>query len=115
MVISCYLVPENSPWSNTTDFYSHLISQIYTNSDIDGIYIAGDFNSRIGESQDVIQHVDELPPRIVIDDKTNLYRSHFLDFVKNTQFCVLNGRVPPLPPPPNIMISIISVEEISLL
>ena len=30
MVICCYLAPENSPWSNTTDFYSHMISQIYT-------------------------------------------------------------------------------------
>ena len=59
MVISCYLAPQNSTWSNTTDFYSHLISQIY--SDIDGIYIAGDFNS----------------------------------LVKDTQFCVLNGRVTP--------------------
>ena len=95
MVISCYLAPENSPWSNTTDFYSHLIFQIYTYSDIDGIYIAGDFNSLIGKSQDVIEHVDELPPRIVIDRKTNLYGSHFLDFVKDTLFCVLNGRVTP--------------------
>ena len=68
MVISCYLAPQNSPWSNTTDFYSHLISQIYTYSNIDGIYISGDLNSRIGESQYVIEHVDELPPRIVTDN-----------------------------------------------
>ena len=55
----------------------------------------GDFNSPIGKSEDVIEHVDELPPSIVIDDKTNLYGSHFLDFVKDTQICVLNGRVTP--------------------
>ena len=35
------------------------------------IYVAGDFNSRIGKSQDVIAHIDELPPHTVIDEKTN--------------------------------------------
>ena len=47
IVISCYLPPENSPWSNNTNFLSHLISQLYIYEDVDNIFIAGDFSWKI--------------------------------------------------------------------
>ena len=38
IVVSCYLAPENSPWSNSTQFFSNLIAQLYMFNDIDAVY-----------------------------------------------------------------------------
>ena len=48
IVVLCYLAPENSPWSNSTQFFSHLIAQLYMLNDIDAVYLTGDFNGRVG-------------------------------------------------------------------
>ena len=64
MIFSCYLSPENSPWGrNDTQFYSHLISQLYIYSDVDAIFICGDLNSRIGKENDVICELDGVKDR----------------------------------------------------
>ena len=48
VVYSVYLPPENSPWGrNATDFFSHLLGQMYLLSDADAIFVCGDLNSRM--------------------------------------------------------------------
>ena len=54
--------------------------------------LLGDFNARIGESEDSIAGVDNLPPREVIDFQKNSYCDMFADFLIRTNFCILNGR-----------------------
>jgi len=47
-VFSCYLPPENSTRGRDAQgFFSHLLAQIYINSESDTIIIAADFNSRV--------------------------------------------------------------------
>ena len=64
VVYSCYLPPDGSPWADTSVFFTHLISQIYDNSSADLIIVGGDFNARIGNSQDFINYIDSIPLRI---------------------------------------------------
>ena len=93
--ISCYLPPENSPWSNNTNFLSHLISQLYIYGDVDNIFIAGDFNSRVGKLQDGIKNIDDISVRSSRDGVVNNYGRDFIDFIKDTKLCILNGRITP--------------------
>ena len=56
IVFVCYLPPESSPWDSSF-FFSHLLSQIYLYSEVENIFILGDFNARIGVAQDIIETV----------------------------------------------------------
>lgn len=88
-----YLPPEFSARStNVHDFFDSLMSQIYSIPNGNPFYICGDFNSRIGEMEDFIPGVDELPEREVIDYKSNCYGEIFCEFLSNVNCCVLNGR-----------------------
>lgn len=93
----CYLPPDKSAWSNPTDFYGHLTSQLYLNNDVDVIYLCGDFNSRIGSRDDIIVGVDDvtLPLRKATDQNCNQYGEQFLDFLRDMKLCIVNGRVSP--------------------
>ena len=72
VIFSCYLPPQDSVWSDPTNFYAHLLAKVYEYSDYD-IFICGDFNACIGNLSDCIETVDNLPPRKVIDkEKTSL-------------------------------------------
>ena len=55
-VYCCYLPPIDSPYSNTANFFGHLISKIYTNNHVDMFVLAGDFNAMI-VSKDVLLHI----------------------------------------------------------
>ena len=68
VIFSVYLPPENSPWGrNATDFFSHLLGQIYLLSDNDAIFVCGDLNSPLGGLSDVINDIDGIPPRSCLD------------------------------------------------
>ena len=96
LVYSCYLPPEGSPYSDTNVFFSHLISSIYLNNHIDNIFFCGDFNSRIGSCQDIIQNLDqEIPLLNNVDKCKNGYCDIFIDFLKDVKLCIINGRVSP--------------------
>jgi hypothetical protein len=93
IVYSVYLPPENSPWGrNATDFYAHLLGQIYLLSDCEAIFVCGDNNSRIGELQDIISDIDGIPLRKCIDKSVNQHGQTFVDFLIDSKMCVLNGR-----------------------
>lgn len=55
-------------------------------------YICGDFSITIGV---FIVAVDEIQRRKVIDFILNKYSEYFVDFLINTDMCMLNGRYDP--------------------
>ena len=88
------LPPENSVWGkNSTAFFSHLIPLMYTCNYADGMYLCGDYNARVGRGSDIINDVDDLPDRKIIDNVKNSHGDVLLEFLKDTQTCILNGRL----------------------
>ena len=93
-IYACYLPPENSPYGrDSISFFSHLLSQIYLNNYVDASFTCGDFNSRLGEKQDLIDAIDSIPKRNIIDTVQNKHGDAFLDFLLEAKFIVANGRV----------------------
>ena len=56
------------------------------------ISICGDFNSRCSDLEYFIAGVDDVPQRNVVDFKTKSYGEILIDFLINTNLCILNGR-----------------------
>ena len=56
------------------------------------ITVFGDFNARVGNAEDFIAGVDDIPERDVIDFNKNQYCDVFIDFLISTNMCILNGR-----------------------
>ena len=89
----CYLPPENSsrqidPYS----FFDSLLADFYSYQNSGTVFICGDFNSRCGDLEDFISGIDNIPHRNVKDFKTNMYGSLLVNFLVNTNMCMLNGR-----------------------
>ena len=96
VIISCYLPSENSPYGRNADaFYSFLLNLIYT-LDSDYMIICGDLNARIGPCEDFVNGIDNLPQRHFIDEHVNQHGRCLLDFLHESQFCVVNGRTDPV-------------------
>ena len=68
---------------------------IYTLSDADYFIICGDLNSRIGDEKDYIPDVDDVIERKVLDTSRNQHGQNLLEFLLETKFGVVNGRVSP--------------------
>jgi hypothetical protein len=94
LIFACYLPPENSPWGrDAVSFYAHLLSQVYIYDQVDSIVFCGDFNSRVGNLSDCIEGIDEVSDRKCIDEVVNQHGRSLIDFLKESKFCILNGRV----------------------
>ena len=95
--MSCYLPPSNSVWGRDgVSFYNHLMSLVYRFSDADAVYITGDLNSRFGDACEIIDLIDgQLPERKILDHGKNKHGETFLDFLKDGQLCIVNGRINP--------------------
>ncbi len=93
----CYSSPENSTWgSDSTSFYAHLLSQVYLYSDsADSIIICGDLNARVGDLSDFITDVDDVTKRNSIDKVVNQHGRALIEFLQESKFCILNGRITP--------------------
>ncbi len=59
------------------------------------IYLCGDYNARIGETDDVIQDNDNLPSRKIIDMTVAGHCDALIDFISDCKLCILNGRKSP--------------------
>ena len=95
--IGCYIPPENSVYAQgVEETYGYLVSMVYELYDEDMVLIMGDFNARLGTKPDVIDVIDNVPSRNVIDDVHNDHGAILLDFLIQTKCCVINGRVDPL-------------------
>ena len=94
-VASCYLSPENSPWGrNADEYFGNVVNFIYSSyNEIDCFILCGDFNARIGALHDYIPNIDNISIRKSIDSHVNNHGKSFIDFLLETNFCILNGRV----------------------
>ena len=95
VVISCYLPPEDSPWGRNADnFFNHLLSLVYTYTcNVENVLICGDFNARVGNLNDFVQSVDNLPQRNHIDTCKNSHGQVLVDFLQESNMCIVNGRI----------------------
>jgi hypothetical protein len=93
IVYSCYLPPENSARGrDAQSFFSHLLTQIYSNYESDYIFVGADLNARIGNLSDNIDFCDLISPREPLDLNVNQHGRDFIDFLIDSKFVVLNGR-----------------------
>ena len=91
-----YLLPECSKYSgNNEHILNSLTIEIYKQSDMDGVYVCGDFNARVGSRSDVQIDIDEIPKHNCIDEKMNPQGFKLLSFVNDIRGCILNGRITP--------------------
>ena len=92
-LIGCYLPPDNSIWGrDAAAFLSHLIALLYMTSNDDLVVLCGDFNARLGNFNDFIHGVDNIKERKVIDVKHNKHGESLMEFLKDSNCCVMNGR-----------------------
>ena len=95
VIFSCYLSPEGSTRGrDSLTFFSHLLCLVYY-LEADAVYICGDFNSRIADKEDCLVS-DGMPPRIAKDLTLNKHGDTFINFIKDSKCCIVNGRVTPL-------------------
>lgn len=93
-IVAIYLSPENSLWGrDSINFFSHLISLIYSCSESDFTIVCGDFNARLGDLDDFIPDVDDLCSRLSIDSVKNKHGEALIEFLKEVKMCIVNGRV----------------------
>ena len=97
VVVSAYLPPETSPWGRDAfSFYNHLLQLLYNFCDVDGFFILGDLNSRIGDLLDYDQAIDDIGTRSKnIDSKINGHGRSFIEFLLDAKCGILNGRISP--------------------
>lgn len=89
VVLLCYL-SENSLWDwDSSFFFTLLLTQIYMHSE--SIIIWGEFNSRLGSTQDCNDCTDELPPAIITDNTQNHHANSHLVSLNNSSCCVLTA------------------------
>lgn len=84
VIYACYLPPENSAWGRNADaIFNHILTELYLYSDVDDIFICGDFNSRIVSMCDVDYRIDDVPKRQNIDDVVNNHGKSFVEFAND--------------------------------
>ena len=90
-----YLPPENGHYGRDSSLVlNHLLNIVYENAECDFMLIGGDFNARTGDLSDVIEGIDDinLPKRQNSDNVINKHGHDFIDFLKDSKMCILNGR-----------------------
>ena len=89
----CYLPPAGGYWGrDAQSYFDHLLAGIYSNKDIELQIYCGDVNARIGSCKDYICGIDNVSDRCIIDTTQNKHGDTFIDFLHESNFCVLNGR-----------------------
>ena len=88
-MFTCYLPPEDSPWGrDNTNFFSHLLGQIYFHNYVDNVFICTDINGRTGGLDDIVQNIDsDIPSRKIIDTTKNKHGESFIDFMLECKMC----------------------------
>ena len=59
------------------------------------VLITGDFNARVGNMSDCINDLDDIPKSEIRDDVKISHGDSLIDFLKDTQTCIVNGRISP--------------------
>ena len=74
------------------DFFDTILTGVYNFQSLGKLFICGDLNSRCGAEDDFIVVVDDIVQRNIIDYKTNNYGQILIEFLINSNMCILNGR-----------------------
>ncbi len=97
LLIGAYLPPETSVYGDDPDrFFQELVSLIYENTHMDAVFLMGDYNARVGSKKDVIDEIDSVPERIVLDTQSNDHGTSLINFLLQANACIVNGRINPL-------------------
>ncbi len=93
VVICSYLPPEHTKYGVEPDIFFEALTQlIYMYTNVDLIILGGDYN---GDKQDYIDDVDNISKRQSVDPTTNKHGDCLLDFCRDTQFAIVDGRITP--------------------
>ncbi len=95
IIVGCYLPPENSFHGRDGEsYFNYITALLYQLQDSDVILICGDINSRISDTDDILEHVNNynIDKRQSCDTVKNKHGKLFIDFLHNNDMCVLNGR-----------------------
>ncbi len=96
VVYCCYLPPgQSTRGRDAIDYFAYILSDMYLQNDCDMTILAGDINARISNMNDVVPELDKIPSRKNIDIIKNSHGDSFVDFLKDSKLCILNGRVKP--------------------
>ncbi len=76
-------------------FFTHMVGNLYANTHFDHILIHGDFNARIGNLKDTIPEIDQITDRSILDEIKSGHCDSFIEFLKDSNLCLLNGRLSP--------------------
>ena len=85
----------SSRGDQSQQYYDFLLSQVYQYYDDYSLVILGDVNGRIGELRDFNVNIDSIPKRIPLDTVRNSFGDALIEFLKDANMCVLNGRGDP--------------------
>ena len=89
----CYLPPlDSSRQIDAQKFYDCLLASIYEYQNHCRIFICYNFYSRCGDMVDFIEGIDDLGHRETIDFNVNQYGHLLIEFLLNSNMCILNGR-----------------------
>ncbi len=75
--------------------FTHLITELYINSEAHIIYFCGDLNGRTGNLNDVIDDIDHLPSRTNIHHIVRGHGEAIINFTTDCKLCFLNGHINP--------------------
>ena len=73
--------------------FMHVLTTLYLCSYANLMILCGDFNSRIGKEKDFVNDIDIMSERKFIDTSINSHGKLFLEFLKDSKLCLVNGRV----------------------
>ena len=97
-IIGVYIPPDTGAHAEDDDrAFQLLVDMCYELSESsDFTMICGDMNARVGAKFDYIDTVDELPPRVSIDQTSNDQGTSLINLCLQTNTCLVNGRITPL-------------------
>ncbi len=96
-VYGVYIPPESSVYAgNVDELFEHLVAMLYEADNEDFTLLCGDWNARMGKKLDIIEAIDDVPSRTILDEVSNDHGITLQNFMFQTKTCMLNGRISPL-------------------
>ena len=77
-------------------FFQNLLCLLYDHAEVDIKILTGNYNARVGNRKDYIETVANLPQRTVIDEMVNDHGTSLINFLLQSNTCIVNGWCNPL-------------------
>lgn len=93
LLYNVYIPPESSTWGrDISTLFNNLISEVFVNIETECIVMCGDFNARTGGEMDYIQNIELITECECLDEHKNGHGEELICFLRDVEFCMLNGR-----------------------